>query len=164
MHDHPMGRRGRGLRGPGGFDRPMGRGDVRDLILAALLEGPAHGYQIMDRLETASDGRWRPSPGSVYPTLQMLEDQELASSRDEGGRKVFELTPEGREQADAGAISRLSERSEGSGGHRELREQVMRLVDAARQIGSQGDEEMVTRALGIVKDARQHLYRLLADE
>ncbi len=159
-----MGRRGRGFRGPGGFERPMGRGDVRDLILAALLDGAAHGYQIMDRLESAADGRWRPSPGSVYPTLQMLEDQGLAASKDEGGRKVFELTEEGRRQADPSAIERLSERSESAGSHRELREQVMRLMDAARQIGGRDDEHLTTQALAIVREARQALYRLLADE
>ncbi|NNN03067.1 MAG: helix-turn-helix transcriptional regulator, partial [Acidimicrobiaceae bacterium] len=137
---------------------------VRDLILAALLEGPAHGYQIMDRLESATDGRWRPSPGSVYPTLQMLEDQGLALSRDDGGRKVFELTDAGREQADSSAIARLSERTDGNDTHRQLRDQVMRLMDAARQIGMSGDDALMSQALVIVKDARQALYRLLAEE
>ena len=49
------------------------KGNVRGLLLAALLDGPAHGYELMRRLEGQASGRWRPSPGSVYPLLQLLE-------------------------------------------------------------------------------------------
>jgi DNA-binding PadR family transcriptional regulator len=81
---------------------------VRGLLLAALLDGPAHGYELMRRLEGQAGGRWRPSPGSVYPLLQLLEDEGLVRGRDSEGRKVFELTERGRAQADAGQLRDLT--------------------------------------------------------
>src|SRR5580692_2384370 len=80
------------------------KGNVRGLLLAALLDGPAHGYELMGRLEGQAGGRWRPSPGSVYPLLQVLEDEGLVRGRDSGGRKVYELTEQGRTLADAGQL------------------------------------------------------------
>ncbi len=74
---------GAGFGGPGGFGQPFGpgrraaRGDVRAAILVLLAEKPSHGYQIIQELERRSDGAWRASPGSVYPTLQQLEDEGL---------------------------------------------------------------------------------------
>ena len=80
-----------------------GRGDVRAAILALLSEEPMHGYQIMRELGERSGGVWRPSPGSIYPTLQQLEDEELVRPETgDGGRRVFTLTDAGRE-AQAGA-------------------------------------------------------------
>ena len=75
-----------------------GRGDVRAAILALLAEQPMHGYQIMRELGERSGGVWRPSPGSIYPTLQQLEDEELVRPETgDGGRRVFALTDAGRE-------------------------------------------------------------------
>src|SRR3954454_14527614 len=91
----PGGGRGRhgGPRGRGGPYGPRGegrirRGDVRGLLLAGLLDGPAHGYELMGRLEEQSGGRWRPSPGSVYPQLQQLQDEGLVRAVDHDGRKI----------------------------------------------------------------------------
>ena len=99
-------RRRRGHRGSGrpgsmrGFLGPgprAGRGDIRAAILALLGESPMHGYQIMSELSERSGGVWRPSPGSVYPTLQVLQDEGLVSSAEsEGGRRTFALTDDGR--------------------------------------------------------------------
>src|SRR6266567_1717042 len=115
------GRRGHG-RGPGfpgrpGFGGPPGfpglgawlgdprmmrgprakRGDVRAAALALLSEGPMNGYQIIQEISERSGGVWRPSPGSVYPALQQLEDEGLIRAEDgEGGRKAFHLTDAGR--------------------------------------------------------------------
>ena len=78
-----------------------GRGDVRAAILALLAEEPMHGYQIMRELGERSGGVWRPSPGSIYPTLQQLEDEELVRPETgDGGRRVFALTDAGREAPD----------------------------------------------------------------
>jgi len=139
------------------------KGNVRGLLLAALLEDPAHGYELMRRLEEQADGRWRPSPGSVYPLLQMLEDEGLVRGSDEAGRKVYELTPEGRAQADD---SRLRDLAAGPSApaHLDLRAEVQRLHSAARQVGMAGDAAQVEQAVTIVRNARQALYRLLADE
>src|SRR5262245_52242262 len=68
------------------------RGDVRAAILALLAEQPMHGYQILQELESRTGGLWRVSPGSVYPTLQMLEEEGLISSQDVEGKRVYSLT------------------------------------------------------------------------
>ena len=73
--------------GWGGGGRRMRRGDTRQIVLRTLLDGPAHGYEIIRRLEERSAGLWRPSAGSIYPTLQLLEEQGLVTSRDDGGKR-----------------------------------------------------------------------------
>src|SRR5579884_3118357 len=100
------GARGFAFGGPFFFGggRRAGRGDIRSAILALLAEQPMHGYQIIQELERRSEGAWRPSPGSVYPTLQQLEDEGLVKTvEQEGGRKVFELTDAGRTEAKTGS-------------------------------------------------------------
>src|SRR6478672_8126879 len=87
--------RGRGWRfegdGPPGVRRGrMRRGDIRTAVLAVLAEEPGHGYEVMQRLEAKSEGAWRPSPGSVYPMLQQLEDEGLVQSTERDGKRVFE--------------------------------------------------------------------------
>ncbi|HWG15964.1 MAG TPA: PadR family transcriptional regulator, partial [Streptosporangiaceae bacterium] len=94
--------------GPGGFGGPLGggrlargprvrRGDVRAAALSLLAEGPRNGYQIIQEISERTDGVWRPSPGSVYPALQQLEDEGLIQPETgESGRKAFALTEEGR--------------------------------------------------------------------
>ena len=84
---------GRGRR------RRMRRGDIRTAVLAVLDEQPRHGYEVIQALEDKTGGAWRPSPGSVYPTLQLLEDEGLARSSEREGKKVYELTEEGRAEA-----------------------------------------------------------------
>ena len=92
------GRRRHRHGGPGyAFGRRAGRGDIRAAILALLAEEPMHGYQIIQELTERTGGVWRPSPGSVYPTLQQLEDEELVrESAPESGKRVYELTDDGR--------------------------------------------------------------------
>ena len=85
-------RRGRGRRG---------RGDVRAAILALLAERPMHGYEMIQELEARTGGVWRPSPGSVYPTLQLLEDEDLITGEEGEGRRRFTLTDAGREAAES---------------------------------------------------------------
>src|SRR5271167_814513 len=92
-------RGGGGPFGPGrGRGRKARRGDVRTAALILLAEEPRNGYQIMQELETRSDGLWRPSPGSVYPALQQLEDEGLIRSEEIDGRKLFRLTDAGEAQ------------------------------------------------------------------
>jgi DNA-binding PadR family transcriptional regulator len=140
------------------------KGDVRGLLLAALLQGGAHGYELMRRLEEQASGRWRPSPGSVYPLLQLLEDEGLIQGRDEEGRRVYELTDEGRARADQGRLLDLAGDPSGAAGQQELRDEVHRLHSAARQVGMAGSAEQVEQAVTIVRDARRSLYRLLAEQ
>src|SRR5664279_1594097 len=80
--------------GMGGAGRPggrMGRGDIRTAILIELAGEPMHGYQLIQAIETRSGGAWKPSPGSIYPTLQLLADEGLVSSKQTGERKVYSL-------------------------------------------------------------------------
>jgi len=140
------------------------KGNVRGLLLAALLEGPAHGYELMRRLEEEAGGRWRPSPGSVYPLLQLLEDERLVSSTDQDGRKVYELTQTGQAQADQSRLTDLAAGPAEAAAHMDLRAEVHRLHSAARQVGTAGDAAQVEHAVAIVRTARQALYRLLADQ
>src|SRR5215210_86537 len=80
--------------GPWGFGSHRGprarRGDVRAALLVLLAEEPRNGYQLMQEIEERSDGVWRPSPGSVYPALQQLEDEGLVRVAPGEGRKAFE--------------------------------------------------------------------------
>src|SRR4051812_34325932 len=77
----------------------MRRGDIRTAVLAILAEEPGHGYEIIQRLEAKSQGAWRPSPGSVYPMLQLLEDEGLVQSAERDGKRVFQITDAGRQEA-----------------------------------------------------------------
>src|SRR4051812_43166078 len=79
------------------------RGDVRAALLVLLAEGPQNGYQLIQEIERRSEGVWKPSPGSVYPALQQLEDEGLVRSDETDGRKLFHLTDAGREAAEAAA-------------------------------------------------------------
>jgi DNA-binding PadR family transcriptional regulator len=94
--------RGGPFRGPGGpfrgpgFGRRVDRGDVKYLILSVLEDGPKHGYEIIREVERRAQGAYAPSPGTVYPTLQMLEDMGLVRSLAREERRVYELTDEGR--------------------------------------------------------------------
>lgn len=101
----PFGKGGQG--GQGGWGAPpwggprrhrgprAGRGDVRSALLALLSEQPMHGYQMIQEIGARSGGAWKPSPGSVYPTLQQLEDEGLVRAEDLDGRRVFRLTADG---------------------------------------------------------------------
>jgi len=74
------------------------RGEVRYLILDALSDEARHGYDVIREIEKRSDNLYKPSPGAVYPTLQMFEEMGSVSSREEGGRKLYELTDKGRQE------------------------------------------------------------------
>src|SRR3954453_6514862 len=97
MHEEPFRGRGRG-RGLGSRPdmRRMRRGDIRTAILAVLVEKPGHGYEIIQAVEERSGGGWRPSAGSIYPTLQLLEDEGLVTSSERDGKRVYEVTEAGR--------------------------------------------------------------------
>jgi DNA-binding PadR family transcriptional regulator len=78
-----------------GHDSPFGKGDLKYVILDLLKEKPRYGYEIIKSLEEISYGFYKPSPGVVYPTLQMLEEMGYAVSEDRDGKKVYKITEEG---------------------------------------------------------------------
>ncbi len=107
-HEHGGGRHFRGDDGPGRdhFGGPRGRarrGEARYVLLDALRDGPKHGYEIIKALEEKSGGRYAPSPGTVYPTMQLLEDQGLVRADQESERRVYALTEAGRAELEAHA-------------------------------------------------------------
>ncbi|HEY5834482.1 PadR family transcriptional regulator [Streptomyces sp.] len=154
---------GRGRGGPRGRAR---RGDVRASILALLKDRPMHGYEMIQEIADRSGGAWRPSPGSVYPTLQLLEDEGLISSANGGGKKLFTLTDEGRTEADAGLEAPWEDAGRGVDWDalNEIRRAGGGLVEAFRQVWATGTPEQREKALSVVNDARKKLYLILADE
>jgi len=151
-------RRGRGRSGPdrperperrGRPDRPEGdgwgrgrarRGDARYILLDALRDGPKHGYEIIKVLEDRSGGRYVPSPGTVYPTLQYLEDQGLVRSREEADRRIYQLTEAGQAELEAQA------------------EQVNAFW---KRFGGQGAAGAVLPEVGFLQDELEHLNRIV---
>jgi DNA-binding PadR family transcriptional regulator len=106
--ENPGGRRGHERHGPGGRERAGGRdrarrGDARYILLDALHDGPKHGYEIIKTLEERSGGKYVPSPGTVYPTLQYLEDQGFVRATQEAERRIYQLTDSGQAELEAQA-------------------------------------------------------------
>jgi DNA-binding PadR family transcriptional regulator len=141
------------------------RGKMRQLILAVLHDHPMHGYQVIQELEARSGGRWRPSAGSVYPTLQLLEDEGLVSSQEVDGRRVYSLTDEGRTAADASPLTRHPWFDAEAGTQAmDTRRLAVQLIGAAVQVKRVGSPAAQREAHRILVDSRRRLYRLLADD
>lgn len=161
-----------GPHGPGawlGEPRMRGRarrGDVRAAVLALLAEEPRNGYQMIREILDRSDGVWRPSPGSVYPALQQLEDEGLIRAQsDDGGRRAYQLTDEGREyvQAHADELRAPWDELTGSrGGVADMRNLLQQVGMAGYQVLSAGTDAQVRQARKILTDTRKSLYRILA--
>jgi DNA-binding PadR family transcriptional regulator len=146
------------------------RGDVRAAILSLLAEEPRNGYQIMQELEQRSRGSWRPSPGSVYPALQLLEDEGLVRAEEaSAGGRVFQLTDRGK--------AYVKEHKEEMGAPWEamggapveenafalLFGEIRHIAAATAQIAQTGGKAQLALAQKVLSDARRDLYRLLAD-
>lgn len=124
-----------------------------------------HGYEMIQELEQRTGGRWRPSAGSIYPTLQLLEDEGLVKGEEVEGKRVFSLTEQGTQAAEAIADrKRAWEAGDEGSPHHQLRAEAMRLRAALEQIGQAGDEEQVGRAVEILIQTRRKLYAILAGE
>jgi DNA-binding PadR family transcriptional regulator len=152
----------RGMRGP-----RAKRGDVRAAALALLAEEPMNGYQIIQAISERSDGVWRPSPGSVYPALQQLEDEGLIRAEAaEGGRRAYQLTDEGRAYVEAhpDEVRAPWDVFAGAMGDtaREMRSLIGQVAMAAHQVLSAGTESQAAQARQLLTDTRKGLYRLLA--
>jgi DNA-binding PadR family transcriptional regulator len=159
----PFGRgRGRGGR------RRMRRGDTRAAILVLLDEQAANGYRLMQEIEQRSEGAWRPSPGSVYPALQQLEDEGLVAADKADGRKSFALTDDGKQYVKANR-EKLGEPWKGlgpdlNGPSADFWRQVKPLLEAVRQVGQVGDDNAAEAATEVLAEARRRLYAILAEQ
>jgi DNA-binding PadR family transcriptional regulator len=143
------------------------RGDVRAALLLALTEEPRNGYQLMQLIEERSGGRWRPSPGSVYPALAQLEDEGLIRSVERDDGKVYEITDRGREHLDRHERHTPPwelDDEPGSEAFAELMSLSQQIHLAAVQVSQAGDDEQVARAAETLTEARRALYRILAEE
>lgn len=144
----------------------MNKGDVRSAVLSLLLEQPMHGYQIIREIEDRSGGSWKPSPGSVYPTLQLLTDEGLVQAEESNGRKTYSLTAEGRAAAGDETTERTapweSAGSRDGGRMTALPKAGIELAQAAAQVGRTGDKEQIAQAVEILDEARRKLYSILA--
>jgi DNA-binding PadR family transcriptional regulator len=157
-----------GPGGPFGWRPKARRGDVRLAALLLLAEEPRNGYGIMQELEQRSGGAWRPSPGSVYPALQQLDDEGLVRTEEHDGRKVYELTDAGRahiaerpqdepapwETMAGGGVSDAAHEAGGT-----MRDVALAFL----QVLHAGSEAQVAEAGRILADTRKALYRILAD-
>jgi DNA-binding PadR family transcriptional regulator len=144
-----------------------GRGDVRAAILALVAETPMHGYQLMQEISENSGGAWRPSPGSVYPALQLLEDQGLIRFEIAEGRRVVHLTEEGRSHVEENRaeLDRVWDAFTGSqtGTAVEVGELLEQLGMAAAQVFRAGTPAQRERARDLLAATRRRLYGILAE-
>ena len=152
------------------------RGDVRVAILAVLADGPLNGYQVIQEIADRTDGAWRPSPGSVYPTISQLEDEGLVEGDDDRGRRTLRLSDSGRAYIDAHedevagvwapfAEASARERRDGDVGldFASLKPELGRVMNAVWQIITTGTDDQRRAAVGVLVEARRALYQILAD-
>lgn len=143
------------------------RGAVRDALLVVLAERPMHGYELITELEARSSGRWRPSPGSIYPALSRMEEQGLLTAEELNEKKVFSLTARGREAREAldvdGADSTPDLWRETGDGHGALRALPAEIAGQARQLRRFGSPDQVERAAALLEDVKRELYAILAN-
>jgi DNA-binding PadR family transcriptional regulator len=153
----PRGRRGGGRRGK--------RGDVRAAILVLLAERAMHGYEMIGEISDRSNGLWRPSPGSVYPTLQLLVDEGLiAGAESEGSKRLFELTDDGRAAAEKVETPPWEEiAGDVNPGHVNLHTAVTQLMGAVAQSTFAASDEQQQRIIDIVNNARREIYNILGE-
>ncbi|MEV4842537.1 PadR family transcriptional regulator [Micromonospora matsumotoense] len=163
-HGHGGWGGGRGGRGRGRGRRP----NVRGAVLALLTERPMHGYEMIQEIDSRTGGAWRPSPGSIYPTLQLLEDEGvIAASADPagGGRKRFDLTDAGREEATTAAQTppwaEFAEDTVNS--WHDIRDAGAQAMHALRQVMMTGTDDQRERAAQVLDETRRKLYAILAE-
>jgi DNA-binding PadR family transcriptional regulator len=156
---------GGGQFGPRGRGRRARRGDIRTAALLLLAEEPRNGYQIMQEVQERSGGIWSPSPGSVYPALQQLEDEGLIRTQEDDGRKLFAITDAGRALLEERGAERPApwEQTDGAAGAHELRKLVREVAGAFAQVMRTGSEAQIARAGTVLAGTRRELYRILAD-
>jgi DNA-binding PadR family transcriptional regulator len=157
---YPGRRRGRRRGGRGG--------DVRAAALLILSEHAAHGYQLIQEIGERSEGAWTPSPGSIYPVLQQLEDEGLVEFERVDGRKTATLTTAGQEYVEENREQLGSPWDDARGPevdpNREASAALKGFILAWRQVMHTGTPEQQTKATASVDDARKAMYRILAEE
>ncbi|MBF4575205.1 PadR family transcriptional regulator [Frondihabitans sp. VKM Ac-2883] len=168
-------------------------GDIRAAVLRELSDESMHGYQIIRAIEARSGGAWKPTPGAVYPTLQVLDDEGLVSAEQVGERKVYSLTDTGRVAAAAAAsaaadsASAAADSANGGSAHAgsaasgsakapqqpwgqgvhgalALTKSAAKLAQVMTLVAQTGTPRQTERAVAVVDEARRKLYAILAEE
>ncbi|WP_245976082.1 PadR family transcriptional regulator [Amycolatopsis palatopharyngis] len=134
-------------------------------ILTLLAEQPRHGYEIISEIGERSNGLWRPSPGSIYPTLQLLADEGLVVSSEAGGKRLFELTDEGRAAVEKQESTPPWEHmaQEADPAEVELGNAVRALMGAMQQVGAAASATQKSKAVAVINEARRSLYGILGE-
>ncbi len=153
--------RGRGRGGP-----RARRGDVRAAVLVLLAERPMHGYEMIKELEQRTAGAWTPSAGSIYPTLQMLEEADLIRGEEADGKRRFSLTDQGRAEQESRASEQTPWEAARAGADPEavqLRDAVVKLNHSFGQVFHAGDEDQRRRVRELLDETRRKVYAILAE-
>jgi DNA-binding PadR family transcriptional regulator len=160
--------------GPMMFGPPFGRargrrrrGDVRTALLRLLADEPRNGYQLMQAIDERSGGRWRPSPGSVYPALSQLEDEGLIRATERDGAKLFEITDQGRErlgESKTDPAPWAEEQDPEAPDLHKMASLVIQIGKAAWQVAQEGNERQTEQAFQTLAETRRTLYRILAED
>lgn len=142
----------------------VGRGEVRTAVLALLAEQPMHGYQMIQEIELRTAGQWKPSAGSIYPTLQMLTDAGIITAEEANGRKTYSLTDEGTVEAVNAAASApwIDADKHGHPALRLLPKASVGLAQVVAQVGQSGTPEQIEEAAELLSETRRKLYAILA--
>ena len=143
------------------------RGDVRAAILAVLAEQPMNGYQLIQEIAARSGGAWKPSPGSIYPTLQQLEDEGLVRADVDAGRRVFTLTEQGQtyvaEHPDE-VEAPWQGLGEPAADASEVKPLIGQVAAAVWQIMAVGTPEQQAKGREALVELRRKLYAILAED
>ncbi len=174
-HHHP---RHSGCRGREEFARSRGfgygrgrggararRGDVRAAVLALLADRPMHGYEMIREIEERSEGAWTPSAGSIYPMLQLLEDEGLIRGEESDGKRRFTLTDAGRaehEEKSGDVAPWDAVRAGVPSGHLQLRSSIGQLI-AAVKASADGTDEQQKQVRELLDETRRKIYAILAE-
>ncbi len=152
-------------RGRGGMRAR--RGDVRAAVLALLAERPMHGYEMIKELEERTEGAWTPSAGSIYPTLQMLEDEGLVRGEERDGKRRFALTEAGAAEQSEKAEEQTPWEAVRAGADPEainLKDSVRKLHHAIGQVFHAADETQQRQVRELLDESRRKIYAILAEE
>lgn len=146
-----------------GFGRQARRGDMRLIILHVLKDQSMHGYEVIRHLEEKSHGLWRPSPGSIYPTLQMLEEEGLVESSEIDGKRVYKITETGRKEAKNSPHEHW-QKFEDTGSLRQLHQTSFELMHQLKGIVRNKNEADMAAALKILERTGEELSAIMKDK
>ncbi len=135
-------------------------------MIALLAEQPMHGYQIIQEISQRSGGSWKPSPGSVYPTLQQLEDEGLVRAQEQDGRRVYRLTDEGQRVAGERAeeFANLWQGVAPSEDDTQLGDLIFQVGAAFVHVARTGTPEQMAQARKVLATTRAELYKIMGDQ